>query len=463
MELCTFGQSVAEVLMHIPADGHPITCSKSATWPEGKQRRVAQSYKYNPLVYDDIILNMTQTDIISALADRPFLSDLCSKIFSYLDLKSLRDCKAVSGRWKRAVTLLPVPVKREIDWIDRSFSPQSLPLTNPRDLTQSWALVSPFDNGNLDKLFIDQFERMVVSSGRQIWVFNPKGVLAQYIVLDTTEAMFIHTSEKHVIVFDAVASVLIYDIATGKLIKSKPYIPTQYAVKNAEGEIYEIPRSCYFKDNKYYLLTTRQVAIWTIDPDLNMTFDQLYVHNNRRSNLHAICVGGNTVFLSIGGYQFGANEIVFEGVVIPRKNCYIRELTMKGEVVRDIGKDPSSTHLTVVRQICRRDNMLITLSFDDTIKIWNLVSGALVRTFSVDNLSCSSKIVLTGRMMIWSVWGKLHFYDLDRMETAADTADLKLRSIQFRHDVSDFIYDHHRIVLCSKRLHVVCNLEHYDR
>ena len=449
----------------------PISQSGGQTaqpsWPlsnahRGRRRAFGGYYKY-PHEYCEIISKMQNNneDIISALAGRPFLAEIGVKIFSKLDLRSVQNCKKVSRSWRNVAEQMPLSIQREADWIDPSFTPRSLALTNPRDLTQSWDVVSPFDNGNLNNLKIDDYNRMIVASGRQIWIFDDKGVLQQYMVLKTTDAMFVHTTEKHAIVFDAISTMLIYDISTGKLVKSISYIPPEYAMRTAEGEIYEIPRCCYAKNDTYYLMTTRQVITWEMRPNLKMVSKQIYVHDNRRSNLHGVCVEENAIFLSVGGYHFGANDgIVFEGVVIPKKKSYIRQLTLAGVVVKDIGKDPDLQHASVVRQIARKNNFLFTLSFDDTIKVWNLTTGRLVRTVSMENLSCSSKIILTENMLIWSVWGKLQFYDLEKMVT--DQPEIKLRTVQFRHDVSDFAYDHDRIVLCSKRLHIVCNLEHYD-
>ena len=61
---------------------------------------------------------MHREDIISDLIQRPFLKNLTKKIFSYLDVRSLDNCRKVSTKWKAAVKQLPINILREIDWID---------------------------------------------------------------------------------------------------------------------------------------------------------------------------------------------------------------------------------------------------------------------------------------------------------------------------------------------------------
>jgi hypothetical protein len=103
-------------------------------------------------------------DIISCLNKKPFLSNFTRKIFNFLDVKSLDSCRKVSTIWRDAVEKLPTKILQEIEWIDDSFSPKPLQLSNPRDLSASWELAP----GNLENIQLDDDGRMALSSGREI-------------------------------------------------------------------------------------------------------------------------------------------------------------------------------------------------------------------------------------------------------------------------------------------------------
>jgi hypothetical protein len=78
------------------------------------------------------MMNKNKLDIISNLSERPFLSNLTKKIFSFLDMKSLDNCRKVSEKWETAINDFSISISREIDWIDDSFMPMCQPLSNHR-------------------------------------------------------------------------------------------------------------------------------------------------------------------------------------------------------------------------------------------------------------------------------------------------------------------------------------------
>jgi hypothetical protein len=73
---------------------------------------------------------MPKEDIISELIQRPFLKNLTTKIFSYLDLRSLDHCIRVSTNWNSAIKQLSNNILSEIDWIDKGFTANCRPLRN---------------------------------------------------------------------------------------------------------------------------------------------------------------------------------------------------------------------------------------------------------------------------------------------------------------------------------------------
>jgi hypothetical protein len=116
-----------------------------------------------------------------------------------------------------------------------------------------------------------------------------------------------------------------------------------------------------------------------------------------------------------------------------------------------------------IRKICRKGDVMITLAFNDVMRIWNYKTGEFIRSMYEENSSSSSKILMTEKMLIWSNWGKLMFHDLDKLQHAAEKCagqlNYKLRTIRFHHEITDFAYVNHRILFCSKYLHTMKNQE----
>ena len=200
-------------------------------------------------------------DFISNLIQRPFLRNLTNKIFLSLDIKSLDNCRKVTKTWNTAINELPINKLREMDWIDDSFTPMCLPLSNPRGQTASWDLLSRFSRGNLEHIHVHPDGRIAASAGRQIWIYCPEGALKNYIILKEGDAIYIKIVGKFLVAFDDISNISIYEIFHSEsrpttfrhtiesnqinLLEFFPTIPEENQIKSRRGEIIEINRDCF--------------------------------------------------------------------------------------------------------------------------------------------------------------------------------------------------------------------------
>ena len=132
------------------------------------------------------------------------MSNLTKKIFSFLDMKSLDNCRKVSEKWETAINDFSISISREIDWIDDSFMPECRPLSHHQ---------AEFG----DRCLFRQIQvaldgRIAVSSGRQIWIFCPKGELKNYIILKAGDAFYTKIVGKFLVAFDSESNISIFEI-----------------------------------------------------------------------------------------------------------------------------------------------------------------------------------------------------------------------------------------------------------
>lgn len=116
-------------------------------------------------------------------------------------------------------------------------------------------------------------------------------------------------------------------------------------------------------------------------------------------------------------------------------NCFIRELSFKGEIIKDFECETIGT----IEQICRREDLVVSLADDSReLKVWDLKTGKCIRTLSKD-ISRYSKI--------------LNFFDLDKLQRNRE--DFKLISLKCP-AMKNFTYDHHRILFCYwEKLYII--------
>jgi hypothetical protein len=157
-----------------------------------------------------VAMDKNPLDIISNLIQRPFLGNLTEKIFNFLDIKSLENCRKVSKEWETAINKLPINKLREIDWVDDFFKPMCLPYSNRQ--TASWDPLSTFGKGYLKHIDIHHDGRIAVSSRHQIWIFCPEGAIKNYINLKAGNACYIKIVGKFLVAFDNISNISIFEI-----------------------------------------------------------------------------------------------------------------------------------------------------------------------------------------------------------------------------------------------------------
>ena len=98
----------------------------------------------------------------------------------------------------------------------------------------------------------------------------------------------------------------------------------------------------------------------------------------------------------------------------------------------------------------RQKNLLITLSFDDHIKIWNFEKGTLLNCIYQENIAAASKLVATENLLFWSSWGKVVLYDL--AEIANRKRDSQIKQLRVDGPVYDFELINNTLFLASADL-----------
>lgn len=102
---------------------------------------------------------------------------------------------------------------------------------------------------------------------------------------------------------------------------------------------------------------------------------------------------------------------------------------------------------SAARQIVRQKNLLITLSFDDHIKIWNFKTGQLLNSILQENISATSKIVATENLLFWSSWGKIAVFDLS--EIVFQTKSENIKELKVNGPVNDFELINNNLFIAS--------------
>ena len=150
-----------------------------------------------------------------------------------------------------------------------------------------------------------------------------------------------------------------------------------------------MPEGCFHYKNTFYFHTTHQVVSWEIDENLRINFSSIYLHkeNNAfvpRFHVRAIFVDKNGILLSVGGMVTNRHN----GITFEKQTSFIREISFKGEIIQDIGRNTkagSTWSQRIIKQICRRGDLVISLAFDDITynidiaKCWNLKIGKCIR------------------------------------------------------------------------------------
>lgn len=75
-----------------------------------------------------------------------------------------------------------------------------------------------------------------------------------------------------------------------------------------------------------------QVISWTFDQKMKAKFNQIYLHNDRRTFLHAVHVDEEVILLSIAGFRPNTNYDKFEINYISRKISFIRHIDFNCEI-----------------------------------------------------------------------------------------------------------------------------------
>ena len=248
------------------------------------------------------------------------------------------------------------------------------------------------------------------------------------------------------------------------LLKCFPVIPEEYKIIAAQDKMRETPRCCFYYKSTLYVSTNLRIVSWEIDENLKMNFRSVHLHKDDEflpgsPFLSAIFVDENGILLSWHSTQVAGEET-------GEKTCFIRELSFKGDIkdCKKIAVRWNEYHMGapyggLIRQICSSGDLVILLTFNGVLKLWDLKTETCIRTLSKDP-SFGSKIHLTEKMLIWSIRKRLIFFDLDKLRS--DREDFELRSVECpdTSNIMNFTYDHQRILVCSQnKLKIIRNQE----